>query len=170
MSLIGIPSNTKLTKLYAGSINGFGASNFHSNCDGFYGTLTIVKSSNLNVFGGFTKSLWNSSNAYQSDSDAFIFSLINQYNYPVKLNPIKSVTAVYTSSSYGPTFGNNHDFYIADQSISNTNSRSNLGNSYMLPLNMTAGSTSAQTFLAGSLNFQTIEIEIYSINGLRVFF
>jgi hypothetical protein len=49
MSLIGIPSNTKLTKLYAGSINGFGASNFHSNCDGFYGTLTIVKSSNLNV-------------------------------------------------------------------------------------------------------------------------
>jgi len=171
MNLIGIPLNTTLTKLYTASINGFGATNFHSNSNGFYGTLTIIKTLNNNVFGGFTKTNWNGSNTYQSDSDAFLFSLINQYNYPVKLNlknpvGLYSSNAVYASTGYGPTFGNGNDLYIADQSYLNLNSRSQLGSAYQLPFsNMTYGSTAAQSFLAGSYNFQPIEIEIYFVDG-----
>ena len=170
MNLIGIPLNTTLTKLYSASINGFGASNFHSKCDNILGTLTIIKTLNNNVFGGFTNANWVNS-GWQTDANSFIFSLINQYNYPIKLNITNPLKAVYAINGNGPTFGNGQDFYIADQSNSNTNSFSQLGNTYQLPFsNMTYGSTAAKSFLAGSYNFQTIEIEVFSINGNLKFF
>jgi len=126
LNLIG--NQTVLGNIYRASRDGFQAFNFHSKCDYYSGTLTLIKSSNGNVFGGFTTANWNSG-SYATDSNAFLFSLINQFNDPVKLN-IKSDMiqyAIYAYPSYGPTFGTGHDLHIADQSNLNTNSYSNLG-------------------------------------------
>jgi hypothetical protein len=46
---------TKNQLLYQASRDGFGASDFHSKCNGITGTLVVVKDTNSNIFGGFTK-------------------------------------------------------------------------------------------------------------------
>ena len=164
LNMVNLSSTSITAKIYSASINGFSATNFHSKCDNILGTLIIIKTLNSNIFGGFTLANWLNS-GWRTDTNAFIFSLINQFNYPIRLNIINSSYAIYANSSLGPTFGNGNDIIIADQSNSNLNSYSNLGSAYQLPpLNMTYGSFAAQYFLAGSYNFQPIEIEVYSIN------
>jgi len=165
LNLVNLPSTSIYAKIYSASLNGFGVSNFHSSCDNILGTLTVIKNINLNVFGGFTLSNWySSSGGYNYDSNAYLFSLINQNNYPIKLKILNPNYAIYASPSYGPTFGNGFDLFIANQSNNNTNSYSNLGSSYQLPVGFTSGTTAVQSFLAGSFNFQPFEIEVYSIN------
>ena len=170
LNLANLSSTSIYAKIYSASINGFGAVNFHSKCDNVLGTLIVIKTINSYVFGGFTLANWGNNGGYQTDANAFIFSLINQYNYPVRLNVTNAANAIFASSSYGPIFGNGFDLYIADQFISNTNSRTQLGNAYQLPLNMTYGTMASQSFLAGSYYFQPIEIEVYSINGNLLFY
>ena len=159
ISLFNLIGNQSISKtLYRASRDGFLASSFHSKCDNKGATLTLIKSSNGNIFGGFTKANWNG-NSWIIDSNAFLFSLINQYDYPIKLN-IKSDKVAYAinaNPSYGPYFGDAPDLYIADQSNSNTNSFSQLGGTYDLPQNF--------AFLAGTPYFSTLEIEVYQIDG-----
>ena len=74
---------------------------------------------------------------YVYSSKSFLFSLYNINGYaPVKVN-IKSSRyskAIYTCSSYGPSFGNGHDLYISNNAASNRNSYTNCDWSYPLPL------------------------------------
>jgi len=167
LNLIGISSSLVLGNLYRASRDGFESFSFHLKCDITSVSLTIIKTSNGNIFGGFTTENWSGYYSYKTDPSAFIFSLINKYNYPVKLNnTLGGSYAIYSNPYYGPTFGGGHDFYISDQSNLNINSYSNLGHSYQLPFtNFSYGSTEANSFLAGSYNFQTLEIEVYSIDG-----
>jgi len=167
MNLIGIKSNSAITKVYQASINGFGAKDFHSKVGGIAGTLTVIKSTNGNIFGGFTKINWGLLPVgYFLDSSAFIFSLINQQNYPCKLNVLSTTSySIYTGPSiWGPVFGNTYskDIGIYDQSNSQIQSSSNLGFAYQLPQNITIDTKS---FFAGSYNFQTLEIEVYTGNN-----
>ena len=64
-------------------------------------------------------------------------------------------------SQYGPTFGAGPDLHICDNSNKINSSKSNLGFSYKHP-SYAGGSTQAQSFLAGSYHFQTMEIEVFS--------
>jgi hypothetical protein len=43
-------------------------------CDGIANTITIIKSEHGNIFGGFTKKIWD----YFVDPKAFIFSKVNK--------------------------------------------------------------------------------------------
>jgi hypothetical protein len=60
------------------------AQNFHTKCDTVANTLTIIKSTNGNIFGGFTEKAWDSSSGYVIDPKAFVFSLVNNENKPFK--------------------------------------------------------------------------------------
>ena len=101
------------------------------------------------------------------DSNAFLFSLVNQPGWaPVKLPR----TGKYSSSrqyfindypSYGPTFGGGSDIYLSNYASSNRNSYGNLGNTYSPPSGYSYGSTFAQTFLAGTYKFTPHEIEMF---------
>jgi hypothetical protein len=85
--------NDKWTLLYRATRDGFGSDDFHSRCDGHLNTLTIFKAKESNfIFGGFTKVSWVSSFSYKSDSNAFIFSLTNKENKPLKMeiNPVEN--------------------------------------------------------------------------------
>ena len=46
------------TLIYRGSRDGWGASNFHSRCDRKGPTVTVVRSSNGYIFGGYTEQHW----------------------------------------------------------------------------------------------------------------
>ena len=161
-TLLNLSQNQTLKMIYQASKDGF--RNFHSKCDGVLDTLTVIKSnSNIstvsyNIFGGYTQADWSGYYEFKYDSNAFLFSLINAYNKPVKMLVTDPQDAIH--ASYGPTFGGGHDFYINSDGSSGY---SNLGHSYQLPSFLTYGTLSAQSFLAGSYNFKPIEIEVYSI-------
>ena len=53
--------------------DGFDADAFHSLCDQKKNNLTIIKSTNSNIFGGFNEMEWNSTNREYYDPNAFVF-------------------------------------------------------------------------------------------------
>jgi hypothetical protein len=81
----------------------------------------------------------------------------------MKIDENKCRSAVYSSPRYGPTFGGDHDIYIANNANSRTSSYSNLGLTYSHP-EYEYESNEAKSFLAGSYYFQLSKIEIYKID------
>ena len=152
----------KFELIYRASVDGFGANDFHRQCDGISKTLTIIKvKGNSIVFGGYTDVAWDSSNNFKEDHNAFIFSLVNKENKPVKI-PIKKndfADAIYCSSCCGPAFGF-RDIQIACDSNRNNNSYSHLGYNFTHP-EFASHSKKSRSFLARTLYFTTQEIEVY---------
>jgi hypothetical protein len=159
ISLCEFPIDQKWTLIYRASQDGFEASSFHAKCDDQPNTFIIIKSTNGNVFGGYTEQSWSGS-GYKADPNAFLFSLINQDSEPLKMKCISSDEAIYCSTKYGPNFGN-MDIKISSESNENTQSCSNIGYSYEHP-DYNYDSNEAQLFLAGSNEFQVLEIEVYT--------
>jgi hypothetical protein len=165
LSLCEFSPNDTWSLLYRGTRDGFGWDDFHSKCDGQTNTLTIIKAKcSSYIFGGFTKVDWDSSGYYKSDPNAFIFSLTNNENKPLKIK-IKSNqhrNAIFFNSDYGPTFGFGHDVYIDNNANTTMNSYSFLGSTYKHP-KYGYGKDEAQTFLAGLKRFRLDEIEVYQL-------
>jgi hypothetical protein len=156
-------SSDKWSLLYRATKDGFGSGDFHSKCDGHSNTLTIFKAKESGfIFGGFASVSWESSNnlKYKSDPNAFIFSLTNKDNTPlkIKIHPNRHEYAILCHSEFGPLFG--WDIYIADNANTTIDSYSDLGYSYKHP-QYAFRTNEAQTFLAGSRQFQLDEIEVY---------
>ena len=109
----------------------------------------------------------DSSNKYQYDSKAFLFSLVNKPGWaPVKLPQTgryssRRAHSVCMVSSLGPTFGGGYDICISNSASSNSNSYSNLGYTYSPPSGYGYISTFAQTFLAGTYKFTPDEVETF---------
>ena len=103
---------------------------------------------------------------YRYDSQAFLFSLVNKPGWaPVKLPKTGMYShynayTIYDWSYYGPTFGGGNDIYIVDYASSNGNSFANLGYTYSPPSGYNYGSTFAQTFLAGGINYHFTPDEV----------
>jgi hypothetical protein len=154
--------NDKWTLLYRGTRDGFGAQDFHSKCDNKSPTLSIFKAHDSSyIFGGFTTVSWDSSSRCKSGPNAFIFSLTNKDNKPLKMkiHPKKRQYAIYCHFECGPIFGG-YDISIANNANKTMNSYSNLGHTYLHPQYL-EGTSEAETFLAGSYQFQLDEIEVY---------
>ena len=163
VDLIGL-NNSSFKLLYQLSVDGSNTKIFHSKCDEAAATLTVIKTQNSNIFGGYTAADWSGS-AIKYDSTAFLFSLVNSYNLPVKMNHVNRVGiywAIYCDPYYGIIFGAGNDLVCYNYS---NDCNSNLGYSYQLPsfLNATYNSEAAQCFLAGSFRFVPVEMEIYSV-------
>ncbi len=164
---------------YRASRDGFSAQNFHTKCDGLSNTLTIIKTTNGNIFGAFAEEAWtNGTNVFSLKS--FIISLINKENKSFKAminlaNPHPQgyggyyYYALNCVSLNGPSFGydNIHhsaDIFIASNSNANQSSSSYFGRSFQHQ-DYPEGSEKAQTILAGSQKFQTIDIEVFTKNN-----
>ncbi len=154
-TLINVPQNQTLKMIYQATRDGFSSNVFHSKCDGVLGTLTVVKSENSNIFGGYTKANWSFIRQYQYDSDTFLFSLINANNTPLTMTISRPEYAIYANPY--PIFG------FSDLFINGTNGYSDLGANYELPIFLKYGTTSARSFLAGSLYFKVVDIEVFSL-------
>jgi len=160
ISLCEFPAYQKWKLIYRATQDGFEASQFHSKCDDKLNTLVVIKSENGNVFGGYTEQSWSGQD-YKNDENAFIYSLINKLNKPLKMKCIDSKRAIFCNSDFGPNFGS-YDIEIKSNSNINTDSNSNLGDSYKHP-DYEKDSNEAKSFLAGSHKFKVSEIEVYKI-------
>jgi hypothetical protein len=159
MNLCEFSVDQKWKLIYRASKDGFEKDKFHAKCDYKTNTLVIIKSENGNVFGGYTEQSWSSKYAFKSDKNAFIFSLINLDNKPLKIKCIKSEYAFYCGG--GHIYFGDKEIYISDKSNKNTDSETNLGNCYTHPV-YAYKSEEAKSFLAGSKYFQVSEIEIFT--------
>jgi hypothetical protein len=148
--------------LWRGSRDGFDAAAFRRFCDGKASTVTVIKNTIGFIFGGFTSIPWSSSEGYKADSTAFLFSLTNPSNTPLKLKVKSPENAVYNYSNNDPAFGAGRDLYIS--SLSNTNRHSGMTLcSYEFP-NGIKGNEGGKFIVGGSDNsFQTIEIEVFQV-------
>lgn len=158
MDMCGFKRNQHFTLLYRASQDGFSSNDFHAKCNGFTNTLTIIRTVDSYVFGGYTTAKWSRKGGYEHDSHAFIFSYINKSQKPKVFKCILPQYAIECNSACGPAFGKN-DLHIASNSNVNEFSHSNLGTAYKHPL-YEYGSNEARTFLAGDFSFQTNEIEV----------
>ncbi|KAL9655394.1 hypothetical protein ABK040_011235 [Willaertia magna] len=105
--------------LWQGTRDGFDANTFHTKCDDKGPTITIIKTGCGSIFGGYTSVNWNNnSNSYQTDSNAFLFSLhLPGRSIPYKF-PISSTgNAIFCNASYGPTFGGGQDLTVTDRVV-----------------------------------------------------
>jgi len=163
MIMCRFPLNQTWKLLYRATHDGFGASDFHRKVDNYSNTLTIIKSTNGNVFGGYTEQDWSGS-CFKSDLNAFIFSLKNSDNKPIVMKCLENRSAICCSTTCGVIFGNNSscDILLCDNSDKVKGSGSNLGSSYKHP-NYEFDTDEANSFLAGSIYFQTLEIETFTI-------
>jgi hypothetical protein len=174
--LCDFSTHQKWTLLYRGTRDGFGARNFHLKCDGHSRTLTIIRSLGTKcIFGGYTEACWEARGGNCFDEKAFIFSLINNDNKPLKIKVSKPSSAIHCRSHFGPVFGGSFinekgketlrgDLRIGGKVCSVTgmveDSYSYLGENYKHPL-YEFGTSEANAFLAGSWRFKIDEIEIY---------
>jgi hypothetical protein len=157
-------SKQKYDLLYRGTLHGFKASDFHSKCDNIPKTLTVIKATSGNVFGGYTETTWDQIDRSKFDNNAFLFSLINKENSPMKVSISTGFLAIHCHSQYGPIFGTNsigNDICIANNSNFNNNF-SNFSSSYRHQ-NFNSNSDKANRFLAGSWNFAVEEIEVFQV-------
>lgn len=118
-----------------------------------------------NIFGGYTEATWNDDLNVKTDNKAFIFSLINKENKPVKVNVSKGKEkyAVVGHKDYWQVFGSgtSNNIVICDNSNSSDKNYSNFGYCYDALSEYPYGSEEAKSFLAGSFNFKVDEIEVF---------
>jgi len=155
--LIGFQTNS-FSLLWRGTKDGFAASKFHSLCDNKGSTLTVFKTTS-----GYASASWASignSYSYIVDSNAFLFTLTNPNNMPLKLAVTNSGYALHYNPSYGPIFGGGHDMLIYDASNTNTNSFIS-SSSYTYP-NGNSGYAGG-VFMIGSSHFQVAEVEVFLV-------
>jgi hypothetical protein len=159
MVLCEFASNQKFSLIYRESQDGFEAAKFHAKCDDKPNTFIMIKSENGNVFGGYTEQSW-SGNGPKNDSNAFIFSLINKINRPLKIKSDSS-SSIKCDVDSGPCFGLMGDLRISKKFDTDFKNYSNFGLYYPHP-DFKFGSNEAKNFLAGSEYFQFSEIEVFT--------
>ncbi len=161
------PSDTTYTLIYQATRNGFSTSNFHAKCDGILNTLIIVKTSESYVFGGFTTQDWsidkNEESSFQSDSNAFLFSLVNPFGVASKMRIDVSDVAI-RSDETSINFG--YEIAINDNSekVLSYAWMDSL-TSYRLPYFLNG---TGSLLVGGKTSFFAHEIEAYSLNINRM--
>ncbi|KAF0973189.1 hypothetical protein FDP41_008396 [Naegleria fowleri] len=167
--LVNLLSKTRSFKncklLFRASQDGFNASQFHSKCDNKGPTVTIIKTFNNCIFGGYTPLSWNTSDSFQRDNSSFLFSFIGkneeERNVRIENQGQKDNTkSIYCALNNGPTFGG-YDLYVSNDFKSNSN-YSNLGHSYSVS-GVSYGTSQAKEYLAGSYKFSITELEVYEL-------
>jgi hypothetical protein len=103
--------------LYRGSRDGWKHQNFHYKCNSKGATITIAKTKEGYVFGGFSDKSFRSVSQYESSDQAFLFSIKCNADLPpftMQLRPNKHHYALLQGSQYGPSFGEQIDLCIGN--------------------------------------------------------
>jgi hypothetical protein len=156
----------RFTLLWRGSRDGFHARDFHRRCDGRANTLTLIRDTKGNIFGGFTPLTWEARDPmaldpYKADRDrkSFLFTLKNPHGVAARKFLLKEEMkekAIICRSLWGPCFC---DIGVLDDCDANYGSYAcHFGQSYA---NDTALEPS--TFFTGARTFTASEIEVFEI-------
>jgi hypothetical protein len=83
--------------------------------------VTIIKSANGDLFGGYTAVSWTSRGGFAYDNTAFLFTLINPNGIPPTKYSIVNVSyfqyAIFDAPNHGPTFGSAHDICVRSTTL-----------------------------------------------------
>lgn len=149
--------------LYRVSRDGASPDTFHYLCDNKGPTISIIKTIDNYIFGGYNPISWISENMYNETDDAFLFSLSDgKFRKPYKCSLKKSkkkYSIKQSEKEFSPGFGetNEADLFIAYKNINN--SYSCLGNVYSCPEGF-----DSTTFLAGkNRGWEIADIEVYAV-------
>ena len=161
--IIILPKIKSGVLLYSTLNNEISTIKFHKNCDNKGPTLTIVKTVDGHIFGGYNPRSWVSESMYNECDNSFIFSLSDGKNIkPVKcpLKEYKKSTAIYQNEELNsPGWGevSEADLFISYKNLAN--SYSNLGRCYKAPKNV-----EPNCFLAGKpTNWEIELVEVYAV-------
>ena len=86
----GDKTDLRYELIYRASRDGFDAASFHAKCDYKPGTLTIIRTTNGCIFGGYTAVEWTSEGGSKTDPRAFIFRLVYNHKYRPRLIPVNA--------------------------------------------------------------------------------
>jgi hypothetical protein len=143
--------------IYKASRDGFDGNAFHTRCNNQGPTMTIIRSTNNYLFGGYTAVAWTSDGNYKNDTTAFLFTLTNPHNIPSTkyvINPGSTRNAV-KHNNYGPCFGN------SALSLTN-NSHLNISNIDFPNAYIDTTGKGDATF-TGANTFLTFDIEVFKL-------
>ena len=162
-----IPLNIKSMKLlYRASEHDFSSEMFHKNCDHKGATVVFIQSKSSNMFfGGYSSVSWTCDEQKIKNDlnvDNFLFSMDRKTKHAIFKD--KRQNAIYGKKSHGPIFGCGHDLLLSNCCNKNSDSCSDFGFTYQLPLNIEVGSELARTYLAGYFSFKVEEYEVYRVS------
>ena len=142
--------------LYKASRDGWTPAAFHQRCDNKGATYTRAIINDGKVLGAYTSLSWSSSvQNYAADPTAFLYDGTNKFtsnNGGYGPNPPYST---YMNSSYMPTFGGGHDFYLSGQSFYN-NAHTFLTNDKKAPFGRQGFSNQ---------NYTLSDLEVYAVDA-----
>jgi hypothetical protein len=153
--------------IYRGSRDGFSAKDFHDRCDGRASTVTLIKTPQGFVFGGYTPSRWESGpplGKFIADETlkSFLFTVKNPHNTNPRRFPIKAdkkAKAIFVDPGCGPTFGGGAEIAIASNCDAKAaNSTRGFGNAYVNDTGI-----DGKIFFSGEPAFVVKEIEIFEV-------
>jgi hypothetical protein len=142
--------------IYRASRDGFGARDFHRLCDNHERTITLIRSSDNFIFGGYASQVWDTSNSWKKNVDEFVFSLKNPSNKLLyKYVGAKGKDAIKCDPLCGPIFGqlNSEELLIRDNSDNRTDNFVKCGNVYSITERFTK-----------TENFCVSELEVFSLS------
>lgn len=98
----------KYNLLYKGTLDGDTLDIFHQKCDNQGATISIIESTDNQIFGGYAAKSWNKNNKGDvPDPDSFLFNLNLKKKYPVSNN--KGLMSEYICDFGGSSF---HELWI----------------------------------------------------------
>jgi len=119
-------SQNQFSLIYKAKRDGFAAKDFHDICDEFQGTLTVIKSKEGHLFGGFTSLSWAGEHTTKEDPSAFLFTLTNPHGIPPTKYSIKkySQSGIVCDQDSCAAFGNHFgaDIVVSSESDLHSNS------------------------------------------------
>lgn len=150
--------------IYRASRDGWKAQDFHKKCDYKANTMTVIRSTNHCIFGGFTPIRWNSNETLAGDGRTFIFSLVNAHgDEPVKMENngpfCNNNNSIWCSEDYGPCFGE-MDIVLYDQPHLRDDNFTHLGYAFKLK-GYKLGEERTKKYLTGDYTFTPKEIEVF---------
>jgi hypothetical protein len=160
-------SDKEFRLLWRGTRDGFKVTRFHELCDGHGNTITLIRDTKNNIFGGFTSVSWDRTSGWKGDerADSFIFSLSRQGSgsnpNSIQIFQLKAGAkdrSIFCDVTRGPVFGGGYDLGIYDDSDANDHSMSAIGDSYECDEGV-----DGSVILCGSETFRVSEIEVFEI-------
>ncbi|KAF2069066.1 hypothetical protein CYY_009613 [Polysphondylium violaceum] len=151
-----IGGKKKYDLIYKGSKDGFEASAFHSKCDGKGATITIIKTTECNIFGGYNSQSWNSNGVGYGDDKCFLFTMANRHEIPpTKYKQTIAITPVSGLPNYGVVFGGK-DIVIGNPCNTNVNTQS-------FPSSFVDTTNKGNETFASDQNFTVLDIEVFTV-------
>ena len=145
--------------IYQATKHGDKGEDFKKYCNNKGSTLTVIKSQNDEIFGGFTKCNWtNENNTYSYDDCAFLYSIANKKTFNV-IKPEKAIINYDIGYAFA-CFGNTNDWdgiYLFDEFLSDMQG-------YCNPKKLTEiYNLESEEDISSLGNFTVKEVEVFQI-------